>query len=239
MTSIVKAALSGFVIVLAIATTIAIVNHQNHKEVKTQLEDEKKSHKNSIESHKKELKLKNELIEKKEQELEDKNKSIEEKSNSIKEKEDRINELEKKNKQLNKSLATRKEQEEQKRVLKTEGKTPSVASASKPNLASRDNSSPKGGKESYFTVTAYTADPAENGGWNITASGTPLVRGTCAVDPKVIPLGTKLHVEGYGYCTALDTGGAIKGNKIDVLIPNKAEMRKWGRQTVKVKILGK
>lgn len=86
-------------------------------------------------------------------------------------------------------------------------------------------------------VTAYTADPAENGGWNGTASGTPLVRGTCAVDPRVIPLGTKMYVEGYGNCTALDTGGAIKGSRVDILVDSKGEARNWGRRTVKVHIL--
>jgi 3D (Asp-Asp-Asp) domain-containing protein len=58
-----------------------------------------------------------------------------------------------------------------------------------------------------------------------------------AVDPKVIPLGTRVYVEGYGYAIAGDTGGAIKGNKIDVFITTKEEALKWGRRTVKIKIL--
>lgn len=86
--------------------------------------------------------------------------------------------------------------------------------------------------------TAYTSDPAENGGWTTTALGTSLRRGVVAVDPKVIPLGTKLYVEGYGYARAEDTGGAIKGNKIDVLMDSKSESRSWGRRSVTVHILG-
>ena len=58
-----------------------------------------------------------------------------------------------------------------------------------------------------------------------------------AVDPRVIPLGTRLYVDGYGYGRALDVGGAIKGNRIDVFLPSEAECRRWGVRTVKVYIL--
>lgn len=50
----------------------------------------------------------------------------------------------------------------------------------------------------------------------LTYSGTPVKKGTCAVDPKVITLGSYFYVEGYGLCKAEDIGGAIKGNKIDL-----------------------
>lgn len=50
----------------------------------------------------------------------------------------------------------------------------------------------------------------------LTYSGTKVVKGVCAVDPKVIPLGTNFYVEGYGMCRSEDIGGAIKGNKIDL-----------------------
>ena len=58
-----------------------------------------------------------------------------------------------------------------------------------------------------------------------------------AVDPSVIPLGSKVYVEGYGYATAADTGGAIKGNKIDVFIPSHDQAMQWGRKTVEVQVL--
>ena len=58
-----------------------------------------------------------------------------------------------------------------------------------------------------------------------------------AVDPKVIPLGTKVWVEGYGIAIAGDTGGSIKGNKIDILMKTKKEAYKWGRKNVVIKIL--
>ncbi|GAA3319318.1 hypothetical protein GCM10020331_025720 [Ectobacillus funiculus] len=57
-----------------------------------------------------------------------------------------------------------------------------------------------------------------------------------AVDPKVIPLGSKVWVEGYGDAIAGDTGGVIKGNKIDVLMPTTQQALQWGRKTVKVKV---
>ena len=96
--------------------------------------------------------------------------------------------------------------------------------------------SSQGGYTLQAEATAYTSDPAENGGWNVTALGTPLVYGTCAVDPNVIPLGSQIHVEGYGSCLAADTGGAIKGNRIDVLVNSKGEAANWGRRSVQVTV---
>lgn len=58
-----------------------------------------------------------------------------------------------------------------------------------------------------------------------------------AVDPKVIPLGTKVWVEGYGIAIAGDTGGSIKGNKIDILVKTKKIAYSWGRKNVVIKIL--
>ena len=58
-----------------------------------------------------------------------------------------------------------------------------------------------------------------------------------SVDPKVIPLGTKVWVEGYGIAVAGDTGGSIKGKKIDILVANNKTAYNWGRRTVTVKLL--
>ena len=70
-----------------------------------------------------------------------------------------------------------------------------------------------------------------------TASGTYVGPGTIAVDPRVIPLGTRVYVSGYGYATARDTGGAIKGHKIDVWLPTLGQCYQWGYRTVTVTIL--
>lgn len=61
--------------------------------------------------------------------------------------------------------------------------------------------------------------------------------GIVAVDPRVIPLGTRLYVDGYGYATAMDIGSAIKGNRIDLFFDTKKEALKWGRRLVQVFIL--
>ncbi|MRR80833.1 enterotoxin, partial [Bacillus anthracis] len=58
-----------------------------------------------------------------------------------------------------------------------------------------------------------------------------------AVDPKVMPLGSKVWVEGYGEAIAGDTGGAIKGNRIDVLVGSDGSANSWGRKSVKVKVI--
>ena len=96
-----------------------------------------------------------------------------------------------------------------------------------------------GAKTITMTATAYTAYCTGCSG--ITANGTNLRANpglkVIAVDPRVIPLGTKVWVEGYGTAIAADTGGAIKGNKIDVFIPTKDAALAWGRKTVKVQIL--
>ena len=80
-------------------------------------------------------------------------------------------------------------------------------------------------------------------GYGITASGTKARPGVVAVDPKVIPLGTKLYIESmdgtgsYGYASAEDKGGAIKGNRIDLFFSSRSDALKFGRRQVKVYIL--
>ena len=82
-----------------------------------------------------------------------------------------------------------------------------------------------------FRISYYTCSPAENGGSNLTATGATLtnVVGTCiAADPKVIPYFTNVYIDGVGYRTVMDCGGAIKGNKIDVLVRNKSDIPSCG-----------
>ncbi|MDF2505611.1 3D domain-containing protein [Clostridium sp.] len=101
----------------------------------------------------------------------------------------------------------------------------------------------RGGKATYKSkinakATAYTADLR----FGITASGTRTKRdsngySSIAVDPRVIPLGTKLYVPGYGYGIAEDTGGLIKGNRIDLFFTSETECENWGIRPVDVYIL--
>ncbi|MEH7524054.1 LysM peptidoglycan-binding domain-containing protein [Bacillus sp. JJ1503] len=89
------------------------------------------------------------------------------------------------------------------------------------------------------TATAYTAYC--EGCTGITKTGINLIANpdqkVIAVDPKVIPLGSKVFVEGYGYATAEDIGSAIKGNKIDLFIPTLESALQWGRKQVNVTII--
>lgn len=92
-------------------------------------------------------------------------------------------------------------------------------------------------KPMVVNATAYTPSPKENGGGNKTARGNPLTPYKyIAVDPKVIPYGTKVYIPEFrdspfgGVFIADDCGGAIKGNKIDVLLPNKKTASKFGRK---------
>ncbi|GGE34235.1 hypothetical protein GCM10011391_11180 [Pullulanibacillus camelliae] len=91
----------------------------------------------------------------------------------------------------------------------------------------------------YMNSTAYTAFCSGCSG--TTATGINLRTNpdakVVAVDPDVIPLGTKLYIDGYGYAVAGDTGGAIHGKHIDLFMSDHNDALHWGRRTVKVKIL--
>lgn len=105
--------------------------------------------------------------------------------------------------------------------------------------AAKENTQKSEGHTMTVTATAYTAQCAGCSG--ITATGINLHENrhakVIAVDPNVIPLGSKVYVEGYGEAIAGDTGGAIKGNKIDIHVPTKDEAYSWGVRTVNITIL--
>lgn len=96
-------------------------------------------------------------------------------------------------------------------------------------------------KKITMTATAYSTSPLENGGGTTSAMGNPLKYGIVAVDPGVIPLGSKVYVTSadgswsYGVASAEDTGGAIKGNKIDLCYPTDASS--FGRRSCVVYVL--
>ena len=95
------------------------------------------------------------------------------------------------------------------------------------------------GKTMTVTATAYTAEC--DGCSGITFTGVNLLQDreakVIAVDPDVIPLGTEVYVEGYGYAVAEDIGGAIKGNRIDIHVPTKEEAFNWGVRDVTITII--
>ncbi|EHB2646284.1 DUF348 domain-containing protein [Listeria monocytogenes] len=108
--------------------------------------------------------------------------------------------------------------------------TPSTTSSS----SSSSSSTPSGGKTYRMESTAYSGGGTTAYGINLSANpGLKVI----AVDPRIIPLGSKVWVEGYGEAIAGDTGGAIKGNIVDVYFPNEIQCYSWGRRMVTVKVL--
>jgi 3D (Asp-Asp-Asp) domain-containing protein len=139
-----------------------------------------------------------------------------------------------------KQEAVQKEQPKQEPVQeqqqpKQEAKA--VEAKQQPVQSNTNQQEPK--KQLTMTATAYSAN--DGGISGVTATGVDLNKNpdakVIAVDPSVIPLGSKVYVEGYGVATAADTGGAIKGNKIDVFVAKKSDANNWGVRTVNVKVL--
>ena len=92
-----------------------------------------------------------------------------------------------------------------------------------------------------FIATAYAPlDPAAikgmcySGDPTVTATGTEARVGVIAVDPDVIPLGSQVWVEGFGWLSAEDRGGAIRGQRIDILMASRQEALRWGRREVRI-----
>lgn len=125
---------------------------------------------------------------------------------------------------------------DKKETSKTTSNKETSSSGTTNKSDSRNSDKPSDGEGAKtFEATAYTHTG------NKTRTGVWPKEGMIAVDPKVIPLRTKVYVEfpsGWthlnGYYQAMDTGGAIKGNIIDVFIDSKDTVRKFGRRKVKI-----
>lgn len=91
------------------------------------------------------------------------------------------------------------------------------------------------GKTISVVATAYCDNGFTSRGPHTTRNASGY--STIAVDPRVIPLGSRVYVSGYGYAYAVDTGGDIIGNRIDVFFPTNAECESWGRRSVSVTVL--
>lgn len=99
--------------------------------------------------------------------------------------------------------------------------TPTVTAQAAPATATA------GGRTLTVSATGYSL-PGH------TASGLPVGWGVVAVDPSVIPLGTKLTIPGYGEAAAADVGSGVRGAMIDLWFPTLAQARAWGRRTVTI-----
>lgn len=98
-------------------------------------------------------------------------------------------------------------------------------------LASRSEASFQSGASYTMVATAYAAPGGR------TAMGLPAKQGVVAVDPSIIPLGTHLYIDGYGYAIAADTGGAIQGNRIDLCFNSESEAIAFGRRGITVHVV--
>lgn len=120
----------------------------------------------------------------------------------------------------------------------SEGSSSSAESESSGSSSSSESES-SGGSWKSFQATAYTASC--NGCSGVTATGVDLNANpnanVIAVDPSVIPLGSKVEVKGHGTFTAADTGGAINGNKIDIFMSDRGSATSFGRQSVQVRVV--
>ena len=113
--------------------------------------------------------------------------------------------------------------------------------ANSSNTTSSNNSSSKPSSDGKYKKTLSMEATAYSGG-TLTAMGLKPVRdpggiSTIAVDPSVIPLGSKVYIPGYGYAIASDTGGVIKGNIIDLYMNSHDECISWGRRQVTLHIV--
>lgn len=199
--------------------------YDQNTELKEQNNKLEEKHKETLENNSKlkiELKDKSDILTERETKIHNLEKKLQEEKKK----------LDEKNAELKKALAAKEAKRKQQLVMAEKSKqTVSV---------SRDNGNEVVSREFYVTATAYT--PWCAGCSGITATGINVAANpnmkVIAVDPRVIPLGSKVWVEGYGYAIAGDTGGAIKGNKIDLLMSSKDKAYQWGRKKVRIKVLG-
>ena len=90
----------------------------------------------------------------------------------------------------------------------------------------------------YFVATGYSGDDTVQGTGHKTSTGKNVFKGLIAVDPKIIPYGTRLEIKNIGYFVAEDCGSKIKGNRIDIYFESKSEAKEFGRQGVWVRFVG-
>lgn len=89
----------------------------------------------------------------------------------------------------------------------------------------------------YFVATGYSPNDPVQGTNSTTATGEKVFKGIVAVDPDIIPFGTKIEIKELGVFVAEDTGGKIKGNRIDIFFSSKREAKNFGRKEVWIRFL--
>lgn len=186
------------------------------------------------------LEMKKESMDEKQASLKTSEKQLKQKENNLKKEKEKLTKEDSELKQLETTYRERikAREKEQQNVTNRETNT-KKASASKGKKETSKQKTMKVGQTLRVEATAYT--PHCKGCSGVTSTGINLLGDNppkvIAVDPKVIPLGSRVWVEGYGEAIAGDTGGAINGKRIDVFVKSKAQALQWGRRTVTVKIL--
>lgn len=201
---------------------------------------------NNLKEAKKEIKNKEANLKEKEKQLKNKETALNKEKEQLSEKDQNLQQLESAYRQRMEA----KKQEQKKETTVQVASTQTNVTKKKPTNQVKQtttvkNEQPKKetpkqvGKTLTVTATAYT--PHCKGCDGVTSTGINLNKDKnlkiIAVDKSVIPLGTKVYVPNYGIAVAGDTGGAIKGNRIDVLFYSKEQARQWGRKTITIKIL--
>ncbi|PFW73144.1 peptidoglycan-binding protein [Priestia aryabhattai] len=142
-------------------------------------------------------------------------------------------------KEQQQAQAEQAQKEQQQAQAEQAQKEQQQAQAEQAQQQPAESSQQASGKSMTVEATAYTANCAGCSG--TTATGVDLKANpnqkVIAVDPSVIPLGSKVYVEGYGEAVAADTGGAIKGNRIDVFVPSEGDAQQFGRKSVKITVM--
>jgi 3D (Asp-Asp-Asp) domain-containing protein len=105
--------------------------------------------------------------------------------------------------------------------------SPPATTRSAPSPAPTSTAAARGAPLGSFEVTCHT-------GKGVTASGRPSSREIVSVDPQVVPLGTRLVIERVGPRVAADTGGAIRGRRLDIWEPSAAACKRFGRRQLRV-----
>ncbi len=120
-------------------------------------------------------------------------------------------------------------------AVKEENPVSNKKTEEKPEPAKTENSSSS--KTIVVSATGYSTQQAGLSTHTATGIDLRVNSRVIAVDPSVIPLGSKVEIPGYGVFIAGDTGGAIKGNKIDIHFSTVQQALSWGRRTITIKIL--
>ncbi|MFA9559136.1 3D domain-containing protein [Evansella sp. AB-rgal1] len=140
---------------------------------------------------------------------------------------------------LQEEARAKAEREARARAQQEAAKQSVSRSSSSGGQSNSTTSSQQAGSWRTFTATAYTAYCTGCSG--VTSTGINLRSNpnakVIAVDPNVIPLGSRVEVQGYGTFLAADTGGAINGNIIDIFMPNRNDALAFGRRTVQIRVL--